>query len=69
MKKTSSICIQDKNGKYFKTLCGAGYEAPEIRNMQRHLINAKANPHAFKFLDLSTAVIMVDDQPLKYSQS
>jgi len=57
---TATVCIQDKNGKHYNTLCGADYTAPEIRNMQRHLDSAHKNPKAYHFLDLTTAIIMVD---------
>lgn len=60
---TSSVYIQDKNGKHYKTLCGADYTAPEIRNMQRHLEAANKNPTLYHFLDLPTCVIMVDNKP------
>lgn len=61
--KTSTVCIEDKNGKYWNTLCSSDFIAPEIRNMQRHLDLAKLNPDKFKFLDLDTAKILVDGVP------
>ena len=62
LSNTSTVCIQDKNGKHYNTLCSADYTAPEIRNMQRHLEAARKHPEAYSFLDLKTAVIMVDGE-------
>lgn len=35
----------------------------EIRNLKRHIEQAKAYPHAYKMLDAYTAVIMLDGMP------
>ncbi len=59
----ASVCIQDKNGKHWNTLCSVDYTAPEIRNMQRHLQQAAKYPNQYHFLDLATAVILVNDNP------
>ena len=40
-----------------------GHADPEIHNMQRHLEQAKKHPKAFAFLDLATAVILVNGKP------
>ena len=64
MVKTSTVCIIDKNGKkMFNTLCGADYAAPEIRNMKRHLDLAAKYPAQYHFIDLDTAIILVDGFP------
>lgn len=63
LQPTSTVCIHDKNGKHFNTLCGQGYEHAEIQNMQRHLARAKANPSHYAFLDLATSVILVNGEP------
>jgi len=60
----ATVCIEDKNGKHYNTLCSPDYTAPEIRNMQRHLELAAKNPKAFHFLDLPTARILVNGEPL-----
>jgi hypothetical protein len=60
---TSTVCIQDKNGKHWNTLCSSSFTAPEVRNIQRHLEAARKSPITYHFLDLPTAVIMVDGKP------
>ncbi len=60
----ASVCIQDKNKRYYNTICGADYVAPEVRNMKRHLERAKSVPKIYNFLDLETAQILVNDEPL-----
>ncbi len=63
MSNSATVCIQDKNGKHYNTLCSADYTAPEIRNMQRHLQMAAKHPAQYGFLDLASAVILVDGKP------
>ena len=63
MTNSATVCIQDKNGKHWNTLCSADYTAPEIRNMQRHLQQAAKHPAQYQFLDLASAVILVDGEP------
>lgn len=58
----STVCIQDKNRKYWQTLCSSDFVEPEIRNMQRHLENAVKYPSKYDFLDLDSSVILVDDK-------
>jgi hypothetical protein len=59
-----TVYIIDKKGiPYWKTHCSVGHADPEIRNMQRRLEWAAKNPKAFAFLDLQTAVIMVNGEP------
>lgn len=65
MSKKATVCIQDKTGKHYNTICGADYTAPEIRNMQRHLEYARKKPNAYHFLDLDSCVILVNDVPYK----
>lgn len=60
--KHSKVCIKDKNGNHFNTLCSPDYTAPEIRNMRRHLDMAAKHPDLYKFLDLLTAKIVVDGE-------
>ncbi len=62
--RTSAVCIRDKTGKrYWNTTCSTAYIDPEIRNMQRRLDAAARNPERYGFLDLATAVILVNDMP------
>ena len=56
---TSTVSIQDKNGKYWNTTCSSAYIDSEIRNMQRHLDATAKHPNAYRFLDLATAIILV----------
>jgi hypothetical protein len=51
---TSTVCIQDKNGKHWNTTCSSAYTDPEIHNMQRHLDAATKHPEMYRFLDLAT---------------
>ncbi len=61
--KTSTVCITDKTGKKFwNTLCSSDFTAPEVRNMQRHIVAALQNPEQYKFLDLPSAIILVDGE-------
>lgn len=72
MSDSTVLHIQDKNGAHFRTVCSTAYKAAEIRNLERHLNNARANPKAYGFLDLDTARIyengearLSDDEILK----
>lgn len=59
-----NVWITDKSGKrYWNTHCSVGHADPEIRNMQKRLEQAKKHPQAFAFLDLETAVIMLNGEP------
>ena len=59
-----NVWITDKSGKrYWNTHCSVGHADPEIHNMQRRLEWAAKNPKAFAFLDLETAVILVNGEP------
>lgn len=56
-----SICITDKTGQeFFKTTASPMSTMSEIRNMKRHIAQAKASPEAYSFLDVDTAVIILD---------
>ena len=62
---SSTVCISDVTGKkYFNTLCSAKYASSEIRNMGRHLEQAKKHPLQFRFLDIPTAHILLDGKPI-----
>lgn len=59
-----NIHITDRTGKeHFKTLASPMSTMSEIRNLQRHIEQARQNPQAYKFLDVATAVIMLDGLP------
>lgn len=53
--------ITDKSGKeFFKTTASPMSTFSEIKNLKRHIEQAKANPKHYKFLDVETAVIVLD---------
>ena len=35
----------------------------EIRNLQRHIKQAKAQPHMYKMLDSNSAIVLLDGLP------
>jgi len=58
---TTSVYITDASGKqHFRTLCSTQYHMAEVRNMQRRLDSARANPAAWQFLDIATARIVIE---------
>lgn len=57
------VCIADKNGVHFNTICSPDYSNSEVRNMKGHLNAASKNPKAYHFIDLNTATIIVDGMP------
>ena len=63
MSDWNTVCIQDKNGRYWNTTASPYATQSEINNMQKRLEQAKKHPNAFAFLDLQTAVIMVNGEP------
>ena len=60
---TSTVCIRDKNGKYWNTTCSTEYIDHEICNMQQHLDAAAKYPERYRFLDLASAAILVNGTP------
>lgn len=59
--KTSTVYITDKSNKrYFVELTGAAFIESSIRDLKRHLQNAKLNPKLYHFLDLETAKIEIE---------
>lgn len=58
---TSLVYLTDKNNcKMFKNIVGKGCEQPAVRELERHLLNAKKNPKMYNFLDLETAKIIIE---------
>ena len=58
MQTCLEVYITDKTGKqFFKTLCNSDYVAPEIRNLNRKLNEARQYPKAYKFLDIDSAKV------------
>lgn len=61
MNEWHNICITDKNGKeMFKCTASPMATFSEIKNLKQHIENAKRYPQHYKFLDVATAVIMLD---------
>lgn len=62
------ICITDKTGqKHFNCDASPMSTMSEIHNLKRHLEQAKKNPDAYWFIDVDTAVILLDGVP--YTQT
>ncbi len=58
------VCITDKTDKkFFNTIASPMSTASEIKNLKRHLQQAKIVPHRYKFLDVESAVILLDGTP------
>lgn len=52
---TTKIYLTDKTGrKIFNTLCSTQYASSERRNLERHIMQAKATPSRYSFLDVAT---------------
>jgi hypothetical protein len=61
------IYITDKSDKkMFKCIASPMSTKSEINNLKQHLAHAKVNPRLYKFLDLKTAVIMLDGEPYHF---
>jgi len=59
----SEVCISDKTGKKsFVCIASPMSTLSEIRNLSRHLENAKNHPEQYKFLDVSSAFLMVNGE-------
>lgn len=58
------LCITDKTGQeFFKTTASPMSTMSELRNLKRQIEQAKGNPKAYKFLDVASAVVMLDGAP------
>ncbi len=58
------LCITDKSEQeYFKCTASPMSTMSEIRNLQRHIEQAKQRPDMYKMLDSGTAVVMLDGSP------
>lgn len=65
MNEWHTLYITDKTGKkFFNTTASPMSTMSEIRNLKRHIEQAKARPNLYANLfDVATAVIMLDDVP------
>lgn len=55
------LCITDKTGQqHFKCAASPMSTMSEIRNLKRHLEQAKKNPESYWFIDVDSAVILLD---------
>ena len=58
--RTTMVYITDKSEKrFFVELISEGYTDSAVRDLKRHLKNAKLNPKFYSFLDLDTAKIEI----------
>lgn len=56
--------ITDKSGKeFFKVTASPMSTMSEIRNLKRHIEQAKKAPSMYKMLDVATMVVMLDGMP------
>lgn len=63
-----TLYITDKNGtKMWNTIASPLSTASEIKNLKRHIEFARKNPKTYSFLDVDTAVIMVNGEIYKES--
>jgi len=64
MSNWHKVHITDKTGAQF-FVCQASPMSTqsEIKNLQRHLSQAVKHPDVYKFLDVYSAVLMLDDTP------
>lgn len=63
-----NVYITDKTGeKRFNTIASPSSTMSEIRNLQSHLREAKKRPQMYKFLDIESAMIMIDGEQYKES--
>lgn len=67
----NKLYITDKNGgKHFRVTASPSSTMSEIRNLKRHIQQAKKRPDLYSFMDADTSVIMLNGQPEeKLSQS
>lgn len=58
------LCITDKTGaEFFKCTASPMSTMSEIRNLKRHIEQAKASPNMYYFLCADSAVILLDGAP------
>lgn len=63
MSDWSNVYLTDKSGKkFFNTVASPMSTESEVRNLKRQLENAKMYPDMYKFLDISTAKVMVNEE-------
>ena len=64
------ISITDKTGQqFFKTNASPVSTPSELKNLSRHLAQALVNPHAYAFLDIDSAYILLDGVPYNTGRS
>lgn len=58
-----NVYITDKNGgEHFNTVASPMSTNSEIKNLKRHLEQARKHPGAYRFLDVDSAVLMLDGE-------
>ena len=57
---TADVYILSSKGKSFKTICSAYHSDSEVRNMKWRLSDAQTKPTLYDFIDLDSAVIVVE---------
>lgn len=63
--KWNNIYISDKTGeKFFNTTASELSTQSEVKNLNRHLDNAIKNPDLYKFLDIETAKVFINGEPV-----
>lgn len=64
------LCITDKSGvEHFKCTASPMSTMSEIRNLKQHLAAARKQPSYYKFLDVESAVIMLDGEVYSEQES
>lgn len=64
MKDWHNICITDYTGQqFFKCTASPMATISEIKNLKRHIEQAKRSPEAYKMFDATSAIILLDGTP------
>lgn len=64
------LCITDASGQeWFHVTASPMSTMSEVNNLKRHIEHAKTNPQYYSFLDVASAVIMLDGTPYGQADS
>lgn len=59
-----NVYITDKTGrKMFNTVASPMSIMSEVKNLTRHIENARKYPAQYKFMDIASAQVMLDGEP------
>lgn len=70
MSNWNNLHVTDKNGgKYWSRIASPMSTQSEINNLKRHLEAAKHHPKQYSFMDIESAVIILNGAPLASTMS